>query len=76
MNYENPFDKALSGEEIKNWIWHHSHRKSKYTHLAKGMNKFFNLDDTKIFMLKMCDGAPIAIEVEKRGVKYDIPCDN
>ena len=77
MTYENPFDIALTGEEIKDWIWHYSHiRSKKYTKLANHMTKFFNLDNDKVYMLRMCDGAPVAVEVKERGIAYDIPCDD
>lgn len=74
MNIENPFDMALTGQEIKDWIWYNAHKKTKYTSIAQSMSNMFNLDSRKIYMLKLCDGIPVADEVEERGVKYDIPC--
>lgn len=74
--YRNPFTRAVTGLEVKDWIKHNTETVTNYTSLAKRMNKFFNLDDEKIYMLKLCDGIPTAKEVKKRGVKYKIPCDN
>ena len=71
---KNPFINSMSGEDIKNWIWKTAHSKSRYASMAKKMNKFFNLDDNKVYMLKMCDGAPIAIEVKEKGKKYEVHC--
>ena len=76
LTYENPFEKALSGLDIKDWIWHHTHTNTKYTTLAKTMGEFFNLDNKKIYMLTLCDGNPIATEVSEKGKKYEIPCDD
>jgi len=74
--YENPFDVALSGLEIKDWIWHHSHNKTKYNDVAKRMYNFFNLDDDKYYMMKLCNNVPTIIEVPKKGIKYDVPCND
>lgn len=76
MNYVNPFNKSVTGLEIKDWIRYNTTIKTMYTSLARTMNKFYNLDDKKVYMLKLCDGIPVAVPVEKRGVKYEVPCDN
>ena len=72
--YENPFEKSLTGLEIKDWIWYNTHKKTKYTALAKNMGALFNLDDNKIYILTLCDGAPKVTEVPEKGKKYEIPC--
>ena len=76
MKYENPFKKSLTGKEAKNWISYNNTHPTKYTSLTKTMNKFFNIDDDRIYMFKICDGVPIAVEVEERGIKYEVPCDD
>jgi len=73
--YENPFDKSLSGLEIKDWIWYNASHKTKYTALAKGMGAMFNLDDNKFYMLTLCDGKPTIKEVSQRGETVENPCD-
>jgi len=75
MNYDNPFEQALSGLEIKDWIWHHTQNKTKYTALAKTMGALFNLLDNKIYMLKLCDDEVKVVEVPEKNKKYDIPCE-
>ena len=74
--YENPFQISLTGLEIKDWIWHNIQKKTKYTALAKSMNAFFNLDNDKFYILKLCGEVPIATEVPERGKKYENPCDD
>lgn len=75
MNYD-PFEQSATGEEIKDWIWYHSHHKTRHTKIARTMNKFFNLDNDKIYILRLCDGAPVATEVFERRKAYDIPCND
>lgn len=72
--HKSPFNYSMTGEEIKNWIWNTTRSDKRTSLLASNMKKFFNLDDNKIYMLKMCDGAPIAIEVKEKGKKYEIHC--
>lgn len=74
--YENPFEKSLTGLEIKDWIWHHTHMLTDYTSVAKGMNAFFNLDNDKIYMMALHDNIPVAKEVLEKGKFYEVPCDN
>ena len=74
--YDNPFEKALTGQEIKDWIWHNIHNKTKFSSLAKTMKAFFNLDDNKIYMLTLCDNIPVVTEVPEKGKKYALPCDD
>ena len=75
MNYENPFEKALSGLEVKDWVWYHTHNKTCHMDTAKRLGKVFNLDDNKYYMLTLCDGVPMITEVPEKGIKYDIPCE-
>ncbi len=68
MKELSPFEISMSGLDLKDWLYRNTDRHK--------MSKFFNLDDNKFYMLKMCDGAPVAFEVDKRGVEYEIPCDH
>ena len=72
--HKSPFKYSMTGEEIKNWIWDTTRSDKKTSLLTSNMKKFFNLDDNKIYILKMCDGAPIAFEVKEKGKKYEIHC--
>lgn len=75
--YENPFERALTGQEVKDWIWHHSHEKTMFTKIAKGMMSYFNrLDNQKFYMAYFCDNIPVVKEVPERGKYYEIPCDS
>lgn len=74
--FKNPFNQALTGQEIKDWVWYNSQHKTANSSLAKRMSSFFNLDNNKIYMTVPCNNAPVAIEVPERGVKYEIPCDD
>ena len=75
MYYDNPFERALTGQEIKDWVWYHTTNKTKYTKIAKALGKVFNLEDDKFYMLTLCNEVPIITEVPERGIKYDIPCE-
>ena len=75
MEYKNPFEQALSGLEIKDWIWHHSHHTTSFTSVAKRMNAFFNLDDNKFYMVALCNNVPTVIEVPEKGKVYEVPCE-
>ena len=35
----------VSGMEIKDWLWYHSHSSTKYTELARASGRYFNLLD-------------------------------
>ena len=35
----------VSGMEIKDWLWYHSHNSTKYTKLARASGRYFNLQD-------------------------------
>ena len=74
--YENPFEKALTGLEIKDWIWHNTRKQTKYTALAKTMKALFNLDNEKIYMLTLCGEEIKITEVKEKGKFYEIPCDD
>lgn len=77
MRYPNPFKQSLSGKEIKDWIWFYSNNITKHRKIAKTMQKYFSqLDDNKYYRCVMCDGVPRIKEVDERGVKDEIPCDN
>ena len=76
MTYANPFQHSLTGLEIKDWVWHHSHSKTQYTKLAKRMGACFNLDDDKYYMAVLCDGRPFIKEVPEKGILYEVPCDS
>lgn len=65
MSYKNIFNTVLTGEKIKDWIWFHAHSNSPYSSLAKGMNKFFNLEDNKHYILEMHDDKPVVKNVEE-----------
>ena len=76
MKQDNPFERSLSGLEVKDWIWCQIHNKTKYAALARSMGSFFNLDNEKFYILKLCNGDPIASEVPEKGKKYKIPCND
>lgn len=76
MKYYKPFEVSVSGRELKDWIWHHTRKKTKYTALAISMRSVFNLDDNKFYMVFFCDGSPRVVEVPKRGEKYSLPCND
>ena len=63
MEFVNPFEGPTSGLKVKDWVWHHSHKKTKYTALAKRMHTCFNLDDNKIYLTTLVNGEPIITEV-------------
>jgi len=68
LEYENPFEKVLSGQEIKDWIWHHSHNETMFTQIAKGMMSYFNrLDNQKTYMAYFYDSIPAVKEAPKEG---------
>lgn len=73
---KNPFNQALTGQEIKDWVWYNSHHKTANSSLAKRMSSFFNLENEKIYMVTLCDDIPVATEVPEKGVKYEIPCNS
>jgi len=73
--YDNPFEQALTGLEIKDWVWYHSNHSTSYTKVATKLGKVFNLDDNKYYMLKLCNNVPKIIETQEHGIKYDIPCE-
>ena len=51
----------VSGREIKDWIWFHSHNGTRYTQLAKGAGKYFNLLDNEQY--RVCfDGGCISVK--------------
>lgn len=76
MEYPNPFDGPLTGLEIKDWTWHHSHNKTKYTALAKRMNACFNLNNEKKYVTTLRDGKPIITEVSEKEQVYEVSCDS
>ena len=73
---KNPFDMSVSGLELMDWVWFHSHNTTSYSSLAKGLMNCFNLNADKNYIVKICDGVPVVTEVAKKGVNYEIPCDN
>ena len=75
MTYNNPFEQALTGQEVKDWVWYHSTATTRFTAVAKALGKVFNLENDKFYMLTLCDGTPKITEVPERGIKYDIPCE-
>lgn len=76
MNFENPFEHALSGRDLKDWIWYNIHTSTIFTSMARAMKKYFNLDDEKLYMLKFRDGIPVAEETQERGIDNEVPCDD
>ena len=72
----NPFNKSATGLEIMDWVWYHSNNKTGYTEIAKTLNHAFNLDKDKYYMMKKCGKEIKIVEVEKKGKKYEVPCDN
>ena len=74
MTYENPFEQALTGQEVKDWVWYHMKHNTPYSKVAKTLGKVFNLNDEKFYMLKMCGEVPQITEVPEKGISYDIPC--
>ena len=74
--YKNPFEISVTGQELKDWVWHHTHSRTRYTSVAKGMMSCFNLDNNKFYAAQVCDGAPVINEVAERGIAYEVPCDS
>lgn len=75
MVYENPFEHALTGQEVKDWVWYHTNNKTRYTKTAKALGKVFNLENDRCYILTLCNKVPIITEVPEKGIKYDIPCE-
>ena len=75
MGYENPFECALTGQEVKDWVWYNTKNFTSYTKIAKTLGKVFNLDNNKYYILKLCNDVPSITEVPEKGIKYDIPCE-
>lgn len=76
MNLENPFNQSLTGLQLKDWVWYHTHNKTRYTSIAKTMGSCFNLCDEKYYFLTLCNNMPKVTEVPEKGVKYEIPCND
>ena len=68
--YRNPFTHSISGREVKDWIRYQILHKTSYSSLAERMNKFYNLNDNKIYRLEMQDNAPVATEIKEEGVDH------
>ena len=47
-----PFNKALDGLFLKDWVCYHMNNDTKYTNIALGLRKVFNLDDNKIYVIQ------------------------
>lgn len=75
MNYTNPFEVAVTGQQLKDWIWSTIINDTGYAKIAKAMKSCFNLDNDKYYMAKMCGEVPKIIEVDECGKKYEIPCE-
>lgn len=60
---ESPFNRKLTGLEIKDWVWYHTHNKTIHSTEAKGLNGLFNLNNEKTYMLIRQDGDIKVIEV-------------
>lgn len=65
-NLKNPFDEPSTGLEIKDWIWHNSHTKTRFTSLAKRMGAYFNLENDKIYLLTLNNNVPQAVELKNK----------
>ena len=47
-----PFNTPLDGSFIKEWVWYHMNHLTKYSKIASGLKKVFNLDDNKVYILQ------------------------
>lgn len=56
--YKNPIEEPVSGQELKDWVWHNIHTKTEYTTMAKGMKYCFNLCDEKQYFISFVDDIP------------------
>ncbi|MBP5423904.1 MAG: hypothetical protein J6Y78_15840 [Paludibacteraceae bacterium] len=66
MRYgKSPFDIVASGLELKDWVWYNQNNNTKFTKLASGMNKIFNLSDDKLYKLNEEDGGVKIVAVSK-----------
>ena len=74
--YNNPFNRSITGTELKDWVWHHTHQKTYYSDLAKLMGNVLNLDNDKFYAVKKCGNEVIIKEVEEKGKRYEIPCNH
>mgnify|MGYP007038181490 CR=1 FL=1 len=46
----NPYNKKLTGLEVKDWVWYNSHNQTRYSNIAKALMSCFNLDNNKLYM--------------------------
>ena len=66
MKYgKSPFNVVASGLELKDWVWYNQHNETKFTKVASGMNKIFNLTDDKMYKLLNDDGGVKIVAVSK-----------
>lgn len=77
MNYNiNPFKCSLSGLDLKDWVWFHSHNSTQYSEIVKTIPNVFNLNSDKYYILVQCGTIVNIAETPEKGKFYDIPCNN
>lgn len=57
-NNKPPFFSPTTGRAIKDWIWYNRYNDTRYTHIVKGLERYFNLIDDVMYRVSF-DGRNI-----------------